>query len=101
MATGSLQSGIVGDLFKFFTGVFYERRERPLVSLGTAPFHVLVTIACQTFHCLFWFLGDLVPKHIGLKAKRHIDAFSIRHGKNGSWNRSKKSGSGEPGSGIA
>src|SRR3954447_18723280 len=98
MATGGLQSGIVGNLFKFFTRIFSEWSELPLVSLWTAPFHVFVTIASQPFHCLFWFLADHIPKYIGLKAERHINAFSLRHGKDGGGDRSKNSGSGKPGS---
>src|SRR4051794_12586191 len=56
MTTGSFETCIVGDLFKFLAGIFNKRSERSLVTFGTAPFYIFVAIACEPAHCLLRFL---------------------------------------------
>src|SRR6478672_434265 len=56
MTTCSLETCIVGDLFKFLAGILNKWRERALVTFRTAPFYIFVAIACKPAHRLVRFL---------------------------------------------
>src|SRR6266498_1829150 len=86
MTTCSLETCIVGDLFKFLARIPDQRSERSLVTFGTAPFYIFVAIVCESAHRLMRFLRNLFPEHIRLKANGHVDAFTVLDGKDGGGN---------------